>query len=50
MNVAFKTELRNMTYEHYLKQPKLMIEWVLKKKISKKSRAYKKHQETHLIH
>ena len=27
MNIVFITDLRNMTYEHYLKIPKPMIEW-----------------------
>ena len=31
----FGTDLRNMTYEHYLKQPKPMIDWVLIKKIAR---------------
>ena len=29
MNIVFLTELGNMTYEHYLKIPKPMIEWRL---------------------
>ena len=31
MNSTFITDLRNMTYEHHLKQPQPVIEWVLKK-------------------
>ena len=27
MNITFITELRNMTYGHYLQIPKPMIEW-----------------------
>ena len=29
MNITFITNLRNMTYEHYLNQPKCMFEWKL---------------------
>ena len=29
MNITFITDLRNMTYEYYLTQPKLMLEWKL---------------------
>ena len=29
MNITFVTDLRNMTYEHYLHQPKSMMEWKL---------------------
>ena len=35
MKITFITYLRNMTYEHYLKQPMHMIEWVLDKKLYK---------------
>ena len=34
-NITFLSDLRNMTYEHYLKQPKQKIEWVLNKKLHK---------------
>ena len=34
MNIVFITDLRNMTYEHYLKIPKPMIEWTIIKKLS----------------
>ena len=27
MNVTFITDLRDMTYEYYLQQPKTMLEW-----------------------
>ena len=33
-NIAFMTDLRNRTYEHYIKIPKPMIEWTIIKKIS----------------
>ena len=36
MNITFITDLRNMTYQHYLKQPKHMTEWTLIKKLSTK--------------
>ena len=29
MNITFITDLMNMTYEHYLNQPKCMFEWKL---------------------
>ena len=29
MNITFITDLWNMTYEHYLNQPKSMLEWKL---------------------
>ena len=29
MNITFISDLRNMTYEHYLNQPKSMLEWKL---------------------
>ena len=35
MTITFLSDLRNMTYEHYLKQPKQKIEWVLNKKLHK---------------
>ena len=34
MNIVFITDLRNMTYEHYLKIPKPMIEWTIIKKLA----------------
>ena len=33
MNVTFLTEYRNMTYEHYPKQLKSMVEWRLKENL-----------------
>ena len=35
MNIVLITGLRNMTYEHYLKIPKPMIEWRLNAKLAK---------------
>ena len=29
MNITFITDLRNMTYEHYLNQPICMFDWKL---------------------
>ena len=29
MNITLIADLRNMTYEHYLNQPKPMVEWKL---------------------
>ena len=34
MNIVFITDLRNITYEYYLKIPKPMIEWTLIKKLA----------------
>ena len=34
MNIVSITDLRNMTYEHYLKIPKPMIEWSIIKKLA----------------
>ena len=34
MNITFITDLMNMTYEHYLKIPKPMIEWTIIKKLA----------------
>ena len=41
MIITFITDLRNMTYEHYLKQPKPMIEWVLNKELYKNPKIIK---------
>ena len=34
MNIVFITDLKNMTYENYLKIPKPMIEWTMIKKLA----------------
>ena len=34
MNITFVTDLKNMTYEHYLKIPKPMTEWTIIKKFA----------------
>ena len=34
MNIVFITDWRNMTYEHYLKIPKPMIEWTMIRKLA----------------
>ena len=34
MNITFISDLRNITYEQYLKQPKSMLEWKLNEKLS----------------
>ena len=34
MNIVFISDLRNMTYEHYLKIPKPMIEWTIIRKLA----------------
>ena len=34
MNIIFITNLRNMTYEHYPKIPKSMLEWTIIKKLA----------------
>ena len=33
MKITFVSDLRNMTHEHYLKQPKQMIEWKLNEEL-----------------
>ena len=35
MNITFISDHRNMTYKHYLNQPKSMIEWILNEKLSR---------------
>ena len=35
MNIVFITDLRNMTYDHYLNQPKSMLEWKLNALLAK---------------
>ena len=35
MKITFISDLRIMTYEHYLNQPKSMIEWKLNEKLSR---------------
>ena len=42
MSIAFITDLRYMTYEHYLEQPKPMIEWLVNKNIYKNAELLKK--------
>ena len=51
MNITFMTHLRNMTYEHYLKQSKPMIEWVLNKNLARNPELIKTLRNTshHLI-
>ena len=34
MNITFISDLRNMTYQHYISQPKSMLDWKLNEKIS----------------
>ena len=38
MNITFITDQRNMTYEHYLKIPKPMLEWRLNAILAKNTR------------
>ena len=35
INISFISNLRDMTYEHYIQQPKPMVEWTLIKKTAK---------------
>ena len=35
LNIRFITDLRNMTYNHFLAQPKSMLEWELIRNISR---------------
>ena len=41
MSIVFLTDLTNMTYEHYLKIPKPMIEWTIIKKLAKNPKLIK---------
>ena len=34
MNIVFITDLRNITYEHYLRIPKSMLEWTFIRKLA----------------
>ena len=34
MNIVFITDLRNLTYEHYLKIPNSMLQWTINKKLA----------------
>ena len=34
MNIVFITDLRNMTYDHYMEIPKPMLEWTIIKKLA----------------
>ena len=34
MNIVFITDLRNVTYNHYLQIPKSMLEWIFIKKLA----------------
>ena len=46
MNIVFITDLRNMTYEHYLKIPKPRIEWRLNAILAKNPQLIKKFTNT----
>ena len=35
MDISFIRDLKNMTFEHYLNQPKSMLEWKLNAKLAK---------------
>ena len=41
MNITFITDLRNLTFEHYLNQPKCMFEWKLHATLAKNSELVK---------
>ena len=47
MNITFITDLRNMTYEHYLNQPKSMLEWKLNASLAKDPKLIKKFKNTY---
>ena len=42
MNITFITDLKNMTYEHYLNQPKSKLEWRLNVLLTKNPELIKK--------
>ena len=46
MKIRFVTNRRNMKYEHYLEQPKSMVEWVLIKKLHKNPELIKTFENT----
>ena len=47
MNVVFITDLRNITYEHYLKIPEPMLEWAIIRKLAKNPELIKKFRNTY---
>ena len=47
MNIVFITDLRNMTYEHYLKIPKPMLERTIIRKLAKNPDLIKKFRNTY---
>ena len=47
MNIVLLSDLRNMTYEHYLNQPKSMLEWRLNALFAKNLELIKKFRNTH---
>ena len=49
MNITLISDLKNLTYEHYLNQPNTMLEWKLIAIIAKNPELIK-YSETALIH
>ena len=45
MNIVFITDLGNMTYGHYLNQPKSILEWKLNATLAEKPQPIKKTDE-----
>ena len=48
MNITFISNLRNMTYEHYLQQPKSMLEWKLNAILAKNPELIKSLNRFHI--
>ena len=49
MNITFISHLRNMTYEHYLQQPKSMLEWKLNVLLAKNPQLIKSLTRYHIL-
>ena len=47
MNITFISDLRNMTYEYYLQQPKTMLEWKLNAIVAKNPELLKSLNRSH---
>ena len=48
MNITLISELRIMTYEHYLQQPKAMLEWKLNAILAKNTKLIKSLNRSHI--
>ena len=48
INISFISDLRNMTYEHYLQQPKPMLEWGINVILAKNPELIKSLNRSHI--